>query len=210
MAPEPRGVAVDADVYRWSDYDVPLWSRPNSFAQRWNRPREAATQYLSLSIEGAWAELLRAEELRTVAEIALIRQPMWILRVSETNIADYATFEKAERAGFAPEALVDEDHERCQHEATRLRQEGFRGVLAPSAALPGAVNLTLFGAREGTTWDCPDDQRLGSLIPVRQVAVGSPPEDLAGLVRHYDCEHAGLVAHLARRPGVRRRSPRAD
>lgn len=197
-APRPRAVAVDEVAYRWSDYDTPLWARPNSGAQRWNRTREAPTQYLSLTPEGAWAELIRTEDLTSVAAVRLVSMPLWALHVRETRVADYATFEKAEAAGFPPDALVDEDHERCRAEGTRLRERGFRGVLAPSAALPGAVNLTLFGARLAVAWDS-GENRLAAFVPARQVAVGRPPDDLLARVRHRGARHAGLADHRGRR-----------
>jgi hypothetical protein len=193
----PRAVAVDEVAYRWSDYDTPLWARPNSTAQRWNRTRETPTQYLSLSPEGAWAELIRTEDLRSVAEVREVSMPLWALHLRETRVADYATFEKAEAAGFPPDALVDEDHERCRAEGTRLREHGFGGVLAPSAALPNAVNLTLFGARLAVEWDCDEDRRLASFVPIRQLAVGRPPDDLLPLVRQHGTPHARLAAFCA-------------
>jgi RES domain-containing protein len=208
MAPRrrlPPAVAFDDVVYRWSDYDTPLWARPNTTAQRWNRTREGPTQYASLAPEGAWAELIRAEDLTTVAEIQVVHMPLWILRVRETRVADYATLEQAEAAGFSPDALVDDDHERCRAEGTRLREHGFRGVLAPSAALPGTVNLTLFGARLAVEWDCREERRLGSFVPARQLAVGRPPDDLLPRVRQHGRPHAGLAAHRAGGAGRSRR-----
>jgi hypothetical protein len=68
-------------------------------------------------------------------------------------------------------------------------------VLAPSAALPGTVNLTLFGARLAVEWDCPEERRLGSFTPVRQLAVGHPPGDLLPRVRQHGRPHAGLTAY---------------
>ncbi len=191
----PAGVAVDEVAYRWSDYDTPLWARPNSSAQRWNRTREAPTQYLSLSPEGAWAELIRTEDLTSAAAVHLVSMPLWVLHVRETHVADCATFERAEAAGFPPEALVAEDRERCRAEATRLREHGFRGVLAPSAALPGSVNLTLFGARLAVAWECDEDRRLAAFVPVRQLAIGRPPDDLLPRVRRRGISHAGLAAY---------------
>lgn len=208
-APRPRAVTVDEIAYRWSDYDTPLWARPNSDGQRWNRAREAPTQYLSLSPEGAWAELIRAEDLATAADVEPVRMPLWALQVRETHVADYCTFEKAEAAGFPPEALVDEDHERCRAEGARLREHGFRGVLAPSAALPDAVNLTLFGARLAIEWDCPEQRRLGAFVPARQLAVGRPPDGLVPRVRQHGAPHAGLTAFRAARARARAERRRA-
>lgn len=206
-APEPRRVDYDDVAFRWSDYDVPLWTRPNSSALRWNRARQQATQYLSLTSEGSWAELIRSERLLTLEDLRLVSMPMWVLRVRETNIADYSTFELAEAAGFPPDALVSEDYQRCQAEAQRLRDEGFRGVLAPSAALPGSVNLTLFGRRLAVSWNHPETTLMASFVRAKQLAVGRPPDELLQAVRHRGEAHAGLAAHEAAR-AVKRRTSR--
>lgn len=183
-APKTKRIDFDDVAFRWSNYDVPLWTRPNTSPLRWNRARQDTTQYLSLSPEGSWAELIRAEGLHTVGELELISMPMWILRVRETGIADYSSPEKAQAAGFPPQALIEEDYERCQAEGGRLREQGFRGVLAPSAALPGAINLTLFGRRLTVPWDYPEEQLMASFVRAKRLAVGHPPGELLALVRH--------------------------
>jgi RES domain-containing protein len=193
----PKRVAYDDVAFRWSDYDAPLWTRPNTSTLRWNRAREDPTQYLSLTPEGSWAELIRAERLRTAADLHLVSMPLWVLRIRETNLADYSTFELAEAAGFPPAALVSEDYERCEAEAERLRRQGFRGVLAPSAALPGAVNLTLFGRRLAVPWDYPESGLMASFVRSKQLAVGRPPEELLPLVRQQGEPHSLLQSHLA-------------
>jgi hypothetical protein len=183
-APTPERVEYDGVAFRWSDHDVPLWTRPNTSALRWNRAGQAPTQYMSLSPEGSWAELIRAERLRSVEELRLVSMPMWVLRVRDTNLADYSTFEKAQDAELSPQALVAEDYALCEAEADRLRAAGFRGVLAPSAALPGAVNLTLFGRRLMVPWEYPQMSLMASFIPAKRLTVGRPPDELLPLVRH--------------------------
>jgi RES domain-containing protein len=196
-APDPKPIGYDDVAFRWSDYDVPLWTRPNSGGLRWNRVRQHPTQYLSLTPEGSWAELIRAENLRTSADLQLVSMPMWVLQIAETNLADYSTFEKAQAAGFPPEALVSEDYERCEAEADRLRKRGFRGVLAPSAALPGTVNLTLFGRRLTVPWDHPESHLMASFIRAKQLAVGRPPDELLTRVRQHGEPHTLLKSYLA-------------
>jgi hypothetical protein len=191
-APDPKRVAYDDVAFRWSDYDVPLWARPNSSALRWNRARQDATQYMSLTPEGSWAELIRAERLLSTDELRLVSMTMWALQIHETNLADYSTFEKAHDAGFPPDALVSENYERCQVEAKRLHGLGFRGVLAPSAALPGAVNLTLFGRRLAVPWDYPQASLMTSFVPAKKLAVGRPPDELLPLVRQRGERHCLL------------------
>lgn len=181
-------------AFRYSAYDTPFWARDNKTSGRWNSTGTGATQYLSLHPDGAWAELARHENLRTEEELAEVRTTLWTATVHQLNVVDYSNFTKAEKAGFPPDALIDDDHTRCQEEAVRLRKLGHAGVLTPSAALPGAVNLTIFGRRVRTTFGI--DSRLASAIPACAVAVGSPPPGLASRVRYVGEVHTGYEAYL--------------
>ena len=127
----------------------------------------------------------------------MFRATLWQLRVNEGVVVDYRTFEKAEHAGFSPEALVDEDHEFCQREAQRLASLGAGGILSPSAALPGATNLTLFGPRVPIGWTA--DVGVSAAIPAQAVITGSPPEGLVEKTRHFGDNHSLLAAYLAKR-----------
>jgi hypothetical protein len=185
--PKPRLAQFDEVAFRYSNYDTPFWVRPNSEPGRWHWVGDGATQYLSTTVDGAWAELIRAEELRSEQEIELVRMPMWVAEVHVQRIADYSTFEKAEAAGFPPDALIDDDHSRCREEGRRLREGGFQGVVAPSAALSDSNNLTLFGPRIASTWEL--RPLLASSIPVMKIAVGAPPEGIVERVRHRGERH---------------------
>jgi RES domain len=194
--PEPETISIRRIAHRYSSYDTPFWVRENSQAGRWHRRSDGPTQYLSLSTDGAWAELIRNEELRAEDEVAMISVSMWAVLIDQGMIADYSTFEQAERSGFDPSALVDEDYERCQLEGARLRALNFAGVTAPSAALPGATNLTLFGARMASTWD--RAPLLASSIPATIITKGAPPPGLLERVRHVGTAHGGLAEHKAK------------
>lgn len=184
-------------VYRATTYDVPLWVSPNRRAGRWNRAGADSTQYFCLDPEAPFAEMLRDEDLRTEHDAATFRTVLWQLRVDEGAVVDYGTFDGAEAAGFDPAALVDDDHERCQIEAQRLKSLGVRGLLSPSAALPGSVTLTIFGPRAPIAWTT--DVMLASGIPVQRLAEGAAPSGLVERVRFYGDIHAGLHAHQQRR-----------
>ena len=198
--PEPELTTLELNgriAHRYSSYDTPFWVRENSLPGRWHVRGDGPTQYLSLSTDGAWAELIRNEELRTEDEIAMVSVAMWAVLINQGMIIDYSSFQLAELAGFDPSALVDENYERCQREGARLREEGYAGVLAPSAALPGATNLTLFGARVASTWDRP--HLLASSIPATEITKGAPPLGLLARVRHVGAPHADFVAYTAAR-----------
>jgi RES domain-containing protein len=195
--PRPAVVTWTGTVFRATSYDVPLWVNPNRRAGRWNIAGHDATQYFCLDAEAPHAEMLRAEDLRTAAEAAMFRTTLWQARVDEGAIVDYGTFEQAEAAGFPAEALVEDDHERCQAEAERLKSHGVRGVLSPSAALPGSVNLTLFGPRVGVDWTT--EVQLASMLPVQRIAEGSAPAGLVTRTRFHGQLHAGLTEYRAAR-----------
>jgi len=181
-------------VFRYANYDTPFWARNNRTPGRWHQPGDGATQYLSLHPDGAWAELIRREGLRTESDVALVRMQMWAIALEQRSLVDYSTFEKAKAAGFDPHALVDDDYSICQKEGWRLRSEGLCGVVAPNAALPAAINITLFGRRVRATWG--SLPKLASAVPTCLVAIGCPAPGLASRVRHYDEMHAGYEAYV--------------
>jgi RES domain-containing protein len=193
MAPDLQTTDIRHGGFRYANYDTPFWSRPNTRPGRWHLPEDGPTQYLSMSPEGAWAELIRFEQLQTEWDVAQVRTKIWVADLNVAHLVDYSTFEKAHAAGFDPEALVDEDYRRCQDEGARLRSLGYLGVVAPSAALPGATNVTLFGARYSIRWNA----RVAtvSAIPAAVVAIGSPAPGLLPRVRQYGDVHEGLRHH---------------
>jgi RES domain len=211
MAPDPSVASVNRGGFRYANYDTPFWSRPNTLPGRWHLPGDGPTQYLSLSPAGAWAELIRHEDLHTEDEVAQVRTKLWIVELNAGNLADYGSFDLALTAGFDPGALVDEDYTRCQEEGARLRSLGYRGVVAPSAALPGAINVTLFGARYSIRWMV--QPVTASAIPAAIAAIGAPPPGIVARVRHHGESHESLrhykLAKDAERESVRsRRKPR--
>lgn len=188
--PDPDAVEIDATYFRYSSYDVPLWVRANTTDERWHGAGDGTTQYLSATPDGAWAELIRNENLRSDADLSLVSMPLWQVQVEQAHIADYGDFETAERAGFDPEFLIADDHSACRAEGRRLKAAGFAGVLYPSAALPGEQNLALFGPRILLPWGTP--RRLASGIPGVQLATGAPPTHLLPRARHAGARHAGF------------------
>jgi RES domain-containing protein len=193
----PPHVSFRGVVYRVTSYDVPLRVSANRRGGRWNFAGSGTTQYACLDVEAPFAEMLRHEDLRSESEAATFRATLWQLQVNEGIVVDYSTFEKAERAGFPPEALVDDDHELCQREAQRLDSLGAGGILSPSAGLPGSTSLTLFGPRVPIAWDA--DVEISTAIPAQPLATGAPPVGLVDRVRYFGQAHRSLGAYLAGR-----------
>jgi hypothetical protein len=77
----------------------------------------------------------------------MVSVSMWAVLIEEGVIADYSTFEQAERSGFDPAALVSEDYERCQsacltapEHTFRMLQAHFRGHRLFTGISPGTLN----------------------------------------------------------------------
>jgi RES domain-containing protein len=195
--PRPKFAPWTGHAFRATSYDVPLWALPNRRAGRWNLAGQGSTQYLCLDAEAPFAEMLRHEDLRSEIAAAQYRTTLWQVHVDEGAMVDYRDFDAVETAGFSPDAIVEDDHERCQAEADWLRGHGARGVLSTSASLPGSVNLTLFGPRVAIRWSA--RPRLASALPVQNLASGGPPAGLVRRVRFFGQPHTDLAHWRARR-----------
>jgi len=189
----------------------PLWYGAGNDALRqesgrWHREGEGVAQYLALSSDGAWAERIRYEGIRTDIERRHDRQCLWQVLVMEERIADLSTFDAYEACGLDPAIAVD-DHGRSRALADELRAAGFRGVLSPSAALDveGAVNLTLFGQRiehrvEGGPLPATPVARVGVWLPtVLLTDIGAPTV----FAMDYACYRSGAHRTLAAWRGAR-------
>ncbi|MHB8695564.1 MAG: RES family NAD+ phosphorylase [Solirubrobacteraceae bacterium] len=119
---------------------------PSQSSGRWHRQGEGYAQYGALEPLGAWAELVRFEGIRGLVRAAEYRRRLWLLFVREHEIADLSTFDRYCDCGLDPRIAVGA-WTTSQELADALREAGYRGLLSPSAALPGATNLTLFGPR---------------------------------------------------------------
>jgi hypothetical protein len=166
---------------------------------RWHVEGQIA-QYVALQMEGSWAELVRQRGIRTHVVRETFRHNIWrIYPGEEGGIADLATFEKIATCGLDPAMFVaDPPYADCQEFAQELLAAGYRGILAPSAALhnPEAVNLTLFGARRECRHD-EDNRRPGYYVPVFQLTdSGAPPPEMLNMTRLIGEEHLGLSDFL--------------
>jgi RES domain-containing protein len=189
-----RGVA-----YRATTYDTPLWVTPNSRPGRWSHPEDrTVAQYCALDVASAVAEIVRYEDLRRVDEARELRVNIWELRIDEGAIVDYSTPERAFQQGFAWKPLVSDSWEECRGEGARIMGAGGRGVLAPSAALPKGVTLTLFGPRTEIAWVV--EPSLSIQIPARNILHGVAPGDhLVRGTRFFDDPYPALEPTAADR-----------
>jgi RES domain-containing protein len=179
-------------VFRATTYDTPLWVSPNSRQGRWSHPQDGTiAQYMALDVAGALAEMVRSENLRTYEEARELRVSIWELRVDEGAIVDFSSPRLAEEQGFAWEELLSDRWDECQAEGREIATAGGRGVLAPSASLPGSRCLTLFGPRTEIAWSA--EPRLAIQIPSRHILRGEPGTGLVRDTRFFGDAHPELT-----------------
>jgi len=153
-------------------------------AARWHDAGEGPAHYFSDTPDGAWAELLRHEEIRDAEDLATIRRAMWAVEIGH---------EPSARPELADATLTGgpDSHVACRQEAARLRAAGATRLDAPSAALgPGGAHGHLCDGqlRPGPPRDATTIVLFGprpALVGWRAAHEGRPAPELLARVRHF-------------------------
>lgn len=173
-------------VFRHADPRFPfLWSDATQPPGRWHGEGEGPAHYFADTPDGAWAELLRHEEITDPVDAATLRRALWAVEITDAPL----------KAVSLPAPVVTgglDTWRACQAHARRLRARGARRLVAASAALlPGGATgvevsegreepaatrhgrvMVVFGAPEG-------------LVGWKAVAGGAPPPGVLPRVRHF-------------------------
>jgi hypothetical protein len=176
--------------YRWANYSTPLRALPSDREGRFHRPDDPPVQYLSDHPLGPWAEFLRWTPLAR-DQLARVAVRTWALEVDRHELV-VVTFDNAHEYGIAPERLVADDYADCQDLALQLREQGATGLIAPSAALPSARNVVLFGRRVLAPWGTKPSRDHIAGAPTADHA--RPPVEVLALYRHKGTSHPGFEA----------------
>lgn len=123
-----------------------IWESDEQPPARWHDEREGPVHYFATTPEGAWAELLRHEEISDPEDLkGLSERAMWIVQLSaapsDTAYLDAPNLDEAALTGGQGTYAA------CREEARRLRARGSTGFITPSAALGpgGAVKYSVSG-----------------------------------------------------------------
>lgn len=115
--------------YRHTDARFPfLWEDARQPPARWHGPGEGPVHTFADTPDGAWAELLRHEEITDPGDVLGIRRALWAVDLGDPDLAR----PRLPRATLTGGPTT---YEACRREARRLRHRGAGGLLAPSAAL---------------------------------------------------------------------------
>jgi RES domain-containing protein len=110
---------------------------------RYNRAGGPSAWYASNQLRAAWAELFRHTAGSGVSPTETLRR-VGRLHVELDRVLDLTSATVRRAIGVTTEALVADDREVCQDMALAAIAGDYQGLLAPSAALPGARTLVVF------------------------------------------------------------------
>jgi hypothetical protein len=178
--------------FRQADPRFPfLWESPAQPAGRWHTDGEGPAHYIADTPHGAWAELLRHEEITSRADVLTIRRALWAVDVGDAPFVDVQV----------PYDVATGDrrsYTRCQAHARLARGQGVTRLSAPSAALlPGGAAGVRVEHGEG-----PAPARDGRVLVVygapvalvgwQVVDASAPPPGLLDRVRHFGRRRRGV------------------
>jgi hypothetical protein len=142
--------------------------------------------------------MVRSEDLKDMDEARELRVSIWELRVDEGAIVDFSDPTLVQEQGFGWDHLLSDDWNECQAEGLEIIDAGGRGVLAPSASLPGSRCLTLFGPRTEVAWE--GEPRLAIQIPARHIFRGEPGRGVVRDTRFFGQPHPEAEGIKTTRP----------
>ena len=147
-----------------------LWEDAFQPAGRWHADGEGPAHYFADTPNGAWAELLRHEEISDPEDLGTIRGQIWAVEIGDAP---------SERVALPLDILMGgpDTHPTCQEAVRAIRARGVRRVAAVTAALrPG-------GARG---WRIEGSVQPGEPRDGLTIVIFGPPGDLLGWVAGED------------------------
>jgi RES domain-containing protein len=145
----------------------PLPEREPPPDNRWQRGDVVDALYLADSDATAWAEWYRHLAERMIPPLAQMPRELWTWSV-RVEVADLSTAERLAEVGLSPLTPDGASWPAYQRVGEQIATEGWRGLIAPSAARPSGKVLCLFRDAHGVRGAQP-------VPPPREVKEPPPP-----------------------------------
>ncbi len=170
---EVDAVAVEGSWWRQTPYGGdPLYRAVPPSDGRWQRGDTVGGLYFADSEDTAWAEWYRALAEFAIPPDRQMPRDLWRWEIHARRIVDLSDADRLAAAGLTAPRPRQREWPAFQDVGEQLWRDGYRGVLAPSAARPERRILCLF--READ--DVPD------AVPVRPaLTYRRPPAPPTGM-----------------------------
>jgi RES domain-containing protein len=140
----PPGRSIRVTAYRWcvADRDPHAKGGVAQFEARYHRAGETRPWYGALCECGMWAEFHRAFK----SDMDPTEIVVWAAEASiEAHVLDLTDPAVQAALSITETELIADDYTVCQGIAMLAREWGFQGLLVPSAAERGGLNVVVFG-----------------------------------------------------------------
>lgn len=173
MALDVDSASVEGAWVRHVPADVDPALRPYPPGDnRWQRGRIVDALYLADSASGAWAEWYRHLAEASIPPNFALPRDLWRYEVQTMKVADLSRPDLLARVGLTPPRPGRGSWASCQAVGERLHDEGWRGLLAPSAARPDSRVLVVF---------LPEGTIPGELVATGYTRIAEPPAPPTGM-----------------------------
>lgn len=129
--------------------------------------------YLADSASAAWAEWYRHLADASIPPNFALPRDLWRYEVQLLEVADLSSRDRLARVGLTLPRPGRESWASCQEVGEQLHEEGWRGLLAPSAARPDSRVLVVF---------LPEASIPGELVATGYARIAEPPAPPTGML----------------------------
>lgn len=148
-------------------------ARPSPPADsRWQRGRVVDALYLADSASCAWAEWYRHLAETSIPPNFALPRDLWSYELQPLEVADLSGADRLARVGLLPPRPGRRSWPSFQTVGEHLNREGWRGLLAPSAARPGSRVLVVF---------LPEQAVSAELVATGYARIADPPAPPTGM-----------------------------
>lgn len=153
---------------------APLSRRIPPADGRWQRGEKTEAAYFAESESTAWAEWYRALAEAALPPRADLPRELWRFSIDLEDIADLSTEERLRAVGLERPAPRRGDWPAFQQMGERLQEEGFTGLVAPSAARTEGRVLCVFRNTDAVAGiEVRGKRRLIAEPPVLPIGLGT-------------------------------------
>ena len=166
MPTDATRIETRVHCYRVCDRRYPfLWVTADQPPGRWHGAGEGPCHYLATTAKGAWAEIVRHEQIAEVQDLLDLDLSLWDIDAPQPR--------QGSRLEVATLTGNQATYRACRKEALRLRGDGAVGLVAPSAAV-------LSGLAEQHSVDQNGSHVVG-VVPTETMVLFGAPVDLIGM-----------------------------
>ena len=124
-------------------YGLISFQDPSRGGGRYHRAGEEGLWYASTTSMAAWAQIFRGKPDDDLSPFTVKRR-VGRCMIRSLIVLDLSDDQTRRVLRVTEEELRSDDYTKCQAIADQARAGGFEGILSPSAALSGAIDVVVF------------------------------------------------------------------